>query len=103
MLITSLIHSNFSFSANTNVQPVTLDFETDLGIDSSSTQAFFIESSGGQIVMDNLAVIEEVESGGPERFLADDPNEVAAGDGNVKILNPGEKKTETVHILSICN
>ena len=51
--------------------------------------------------MNNLAVIEEVESGGPKRFLADDPNEVAAGDGNVKILNPGEKKTETVHILSI--
>ena len=79
-----------------------MEFDTDLRVDSSATQAFRIVSSG-EIWTANLAVIEEIESG-PKRFLADDPNEVAAGDGNVKILNPGEKKTETVlHILSICN
>ena len=80
-----------------------MEFDTELRVDSSATQAFRIVSSG-EIWTANLAVIEEIESGGPKRFLADDPNEVAAGDGNVKILNPGEKKTETVlHILSICN
>ena len=103
MLITSLIHSHFSFSANPNPIPnqkaVTLEFDSDLDVSSSSTQAFRIVSSGA-IWTANLAVIEEVESD-PRRFLADDPNGVAGGDGNVKILNPGERKTETVHIYHL--
>ena len=76
-----------------------MKFDADLDVSSSSTQAFRIESSGA-IWTANLVDIEEVGSG-PRRFLADDPNEVAGGDGNVKILNPGERKTETVHMYHL--